>query len=76
MSNKYLVRSRFVWVKAGFVAPTLKILKNGDDFVFIKLDQQDTPQYALSDKFTLWQRENELYKVLSILKKLGQLISQ
>lgn len=24
----------------------------------------------------LWKRENELYKVLSILKKLGQLISQ
>ncbi len=76
MSNKYLVRSHFVWVKAALVAPTLKILNNGDDFVFIKLDQQDTRQYALSDKFTLWKRENELYKVLSILKKLGQLISQ
>lgn len=56
--------------------PIFGLLTNGDDFVFIKLTQQGTPQYALSDKFTLWKRENELYKVLSILKKLGQLISQ
>ncbi|HAA33081.1 MAG TPA: restriction endonuclease subunit R [Cyanobacteria bacterium UBA8553] len=55
--------------------PIFSLLTNGDDFVFIKLTQQGTPQYALSDKFTLWKRENELYKVLSILKKLGQLIS-
>lgn len=45
-------------------------------FVFVKLMQQDTPQYAFSDQFSLWRRENQLYKVLSILKKLGQLISQ
>lgn len=56
--------------------PIFGLLINGDDFVFIKLTQGSTPQYALSDKFTLWKRENELYKVLSILKKLGQLISQ
>jgi predicted type IV restriction endonuclease len=56
--------------------PIFGLLTNGDDFVFIKLAQQDVPQYALSDKFTLWKRENELYKVLSILKRLGQLISQ
>jgi len=52
------------------------LLTNGDDFVFIKLAQRNTLQYALSDKFTLWQQGNELYKVLSILKKLGQLISE
>lgn len=56
--------------------PIFGLLTNGDDFGFIKLTQQGTPQYALSDKFTLWKRENELYKVLSILKRLGQLISQ
>jgi predicted type IV restriction endonuclease len=56
--------------------PIFGLLTNGDDFVLIKLAQQDVPQYALSDKFTLWKRENELYKVLSILKRLGQLISQ
>jgi hypothetical protein len=56
--------------------PIFGLLTNGDDFVFIKLTQANTPQYALSDKFTLWQQGNELYKVLSILKKLGQLISE
>jgi hypothetical protein len=56
--------------------PIFALLTNGDHFVFIKLIQQDTPQYAFSDQFSLWRRENELYKVLSILKKLGQLISQ
>ena len=56
--------------------PIFGLLTNGDDFVFIKLTQANTIQYALSDKFTLWQQGNELYKVLSILKKLGQLISE
>jgi hypothetical protein len=56
--------------------PVFGLFTNGDDFVFIKLIWQDTPKYALSDKFTLMKRDNELYQVLSILKKLGQLISQ
>lgn len=55
--------------------PIFGLLTNGDNFAFIKLVQQDTPQYALSEQYTLWKRENELYEVLSILKKLGQLIS-
>jgi hypothetical protein len=42
--------------------------------IFIKLIQQETPQYALSDEFSLLRRENELYRVLSILKKLGQIL--
>jgi hypothetical protein len=56
--------------------PAFGLVTNGDDFQFIKLTQQDTPQYAFSDKFTLSKRENELYKVLSVLKKLGQILSQ
>lgn len=56
--------------------PAFGLVTNGDDFQFIKLTKQDTPQYALSDKFTLSKRENELYKVLSILKKLNQILSQ
>lgn len=56
--------------------PAFGLVTNGDDFQFIKLIKQDTPQYALSDKFTLSKRENELYKVLSILKKLSQILSQ
>lgn len=55
--------------------PGFALLTNGDDFIFIKLTQANIPHYALSDKFTLLRRENELYKVLRILKKLGQIIS-
>jgi predicted type IV restriction endonuclease len=55
--------------------PIFALLTNGDHFLFIKLTQQDTPQYALSDEFSLMRRENELYTVLSILKKLSQIIS-
>lgn len=56
--------------------PIFGLLTNGDNSAFIKLRQGDNPQYALSEQFSLWRRENELYKVLSILKKLGELISQ
>lgn len=56
--------------------PIFALLINGDHFIFIKLSQQDIPRYALSEEFSLLRRDNELYQVLSILKKLGQLISQ
>lgn len=55
--------------------PFFALLTNGEHFIFIKLIQQNTFQYALSDEFSLLRRENELYQVLNILKKLGQLIS-
>ncbi len=52
--------------------PTFGLVMNGSNFIFLKLTKQDVPKYALSDEFTLLKRENELYKVLSILKNLGQ----
>ncbi|BBD58027.1 hypothetical protein NIES2109_07960 [Nostoc sp. HK-01] len=55
--------------------PVYGFVTNGEDFQFIKLIKQDNPQYALSDKFTLSRRENELYKVLQILKKLSQVLT-
>ncbi len=54
--------------------PIFALLTNGDHCLFIKLVNQGTPQYALSEDFSLWKRQNELYHVLSILKKLGELI--
>lgn len=48
---------------------------NGEDFQFIKLINQDTPTYGLSDNFSLFRRENELYQVLKIFKKLGQILN-
>ncbi|WP_375472383.1 restriction endonuclease subunit R [uncultured Nostoc sp.] len=55
--------------------PAYSLVINGEDFQFIKLIKQDKPIYALSDRFTLYRRENELYKILNILKKIGQLLS-
>ncbi|MDZ8107932.1 MAG: restriction endonuclease subunit R [Nostoc sp. DedQUE12a] len=54
--------------------PAYSLVLNGEDFQFIKLINQDKPMYALSERFTLYRRENELYKVVSILKKIGQIL--
>jgi len=54
--------------------PVFGLVTNGEDFQFIKLIKQDKPKYDLSDKFTLSRRENELYKVLQIFKKLSQVL--
>jgi hypothetical protein len=55
--------------------PVFGCVTNGEDFQFINLIKQDKPEYALSDKFTWSRRENELYIVLSILKKLSKILS-
>ncbi len=55
--------------------PIFGLITNGSEFLFLKLLKQEKkiPQYALSDQFTLLKRHNELYQVLSVLKKLSQL---
>ena len=55
--------------------PVFGLVMNGSDFIFLKISQINQPQYALSDKFTLLRRENELYQVFRILKKLGQTLN-
>lgn len=55
--------------------PVFGLVTNGSNFRFIKLTKQDTPQYAQSDEFTL-DRGDDLYNVLSILKRLGVLLLQ
>ncbi|MBD2409358.1 restriction endonuclease subunit R [Nostoc calcicola FACHB-389] len=55
--------------------PVFGCVTSGEDFQFIKLINQDKPEYALSNKFTLSKRDNELYQVLSILKNLSQILS-
>jgi hypothetical protein len=54
--------------------PIFGMLTNGSHFLFAKLVKGETPQYALSDEFVLRKRENELYSVLVVLKRLAQLI--
>ena len=56
--------------------PAFGLVTNGQDFVFLKLLKQDTMKYAESDWFSLRRTKNELYDVLQILKRLGQLAIQ
>ncbi|WP_367290738.1 hypothetical protein [Laspinema palackyanum] len=39
----------------------------------MKLQYQEFPQYELSSVFSLLPRRNQLYEVLEILKRLGQM---
>jgi hypothetical protein len=47
--------------------PVFGLVTNGNNFIFIKLQQQE---YALSDSLTLLSRQNKLYEVLQILKQI------
>jgi len=55
--------------------PCFGMITTGSSFIFVKLVQGETPQYATSGVFELRNPGNDLYKVLSILKQLGQLSS-
>ncbi len=54
--------------------PGFGLLTNGDDFIFVKLIQQSTPQYGLSRVFSLANPGNDLYGILAVLKVIGGLI--
>lgn len=54
--------------------PCFGFVTNGSHFVFLKLIKQDTPQYARSDDFSIFNRGNDLYRVFSILKHLAALV--
>jgi hypothetical protein len=54
--------------------PGFALLTNGGEFLLIKLQQQETSTYDFSSTFSLLNHSNDLYKVLGILKKIGQLI--
>jgi len=54
--------------------PGFGMITTGGNFIFVKLVCDSKPGYALSDQFTLRKRQNELYCVLRILKRLGQQI--
>ena len=56
--------------------PVFGMVTNGDEIFFVKLTQQGTPEYDISDVFALLPLGNKLYNVLQILKRIGQVISQ
>jgi len=53
--------------------PTFGLLVNGREFVFVKLVQQEKPKYARSYALSV-ERDTEFLQVLSVLKRIGQLI--
>ncbi len=53
--------------------PTYGLVTNGGSFIFLKLVKEPTPQYALSRLFYIFNPGNDLYWVLRVLKRLGQL---
>ena len=55
--------------------PVYGMVTNGDDILFIKVVQDSTPKYDLSRVFAPFTSAKELYMVLQILKKFGQLIT-
>lgn len=56
--------------------PVFGMVTNGGNFIFVKLQIQEFPQYELSNIFSLLPRRNQLYEVLQILKRLGQIAIQ
>ena len=55
-------------------SPSFGMIVTGGTFIFIKLVKGEFPQYATSAEFSLRNPGNDLYKVLSILKHLSQLV--
>lgn len=56
--------------------PIYGMVTNGEDYIFVKLDQQNR-QYDFSDKLTLSKRNNtDFYQVLQIIKKIKNIVSE
>lgn len=54
--------------------PVFGMVTNGDDILFIKITHADTPHYNLSRVFAPFTSSKELYNVLQILQRMGQVI--
>ncbi|BAZ48214.1 hypothetical protein NIES4103_08210 [Nostoc sp. NIES-4103] len=49
------------------------LITNGNSFISVKLLKQEMPKYALSRLFYIFNPGNDLYTVLRVLKRLGEL---
>lgn len=56
--------------------PVFGMVTNGGNFIFVKLQIQEFPTYELSNVFSLLPRDNQLYDVLQILKRLGRIAGE
>jgi predicted type IV restriction endonuclease len=52
--------------------PTFGMITNGNEFLFLKATRQPSSEYAISRLFSLINPDNELYEVLTILKRLSR----
>jgi hypothetical protein len=53
--------------------PVYGLVTTGGEFLFTKLLKSPSPKYGTSNQFVLRRKENELYDVFRILKRLAQL---
>ncbi len=51
--------------------PSYGIMTNGDDILFVKLTQVQSPKYNISRVFTPFLSNQELYSVLQVLKSIA-----
>lgn len=50
------------------------MVSNGQSFLFLKLTKTPQPQYANSRLFSLVNPGNDLYEVLKVMKRIGQVV--
>ncbi|MFM2428809.1 MAG: hypothetical protein RLZZ511_22 [Cyanobacteriota bacterium] len=54
--------------------PIFGLCTNGTDFVFVKMLRGETNQYSLSEPFTMYRHQNDLYQVVTIMQQLRQIV--
>lgn len=54
--------------------PAFGAILNGSEVLFLKLVREGSPQYATSNLFSMLNRGNDLYVVLSVLKKMREIV--
>jgi hypothetical protein len=55
--------------------PVFGMVTNGDDILFVKVVHTGMPQYDLSRVFAPFTNVRELYSILQILKRFGQVVT-
>jgi hypothetical protein len=55
--------------------PAFGMATNGDEFVFLKLQPGESPEYDPSRSLSLFPKRHELDTVLRVLKRLGDIIT-
>lgn len=56
--------------------PLFGLLTNGRHFMFVKLVKGVESVYGLSELFTLFRQENDLYQVVAVLQQFGKIVME